>query len=61
MPNEPKPSKKKRDEPPRRQNDQDNHEGSSHTPDEFDVMNPARTKDNKQGRGRAAVGRAFIS
>lgn len=44
MPNEPKPAKTKRTDPPRRENAQDNHEGSSHTPDEFDVMNPARTK-----------------
>ncbi|MDH2329045.1 hypothetical protein QCN27_19545 [Cereibacter sp. SYSU M97828] len=44
MPNKPTPAKTKRDDPPRRENAQDNHEGSSHSPEEFDVMNPERTK-----------------
>lgn len=44
MPNEPKPAKEHRSKPPRHENAQDDHEGSSHTPDEFDVMNPARTE-----------------
>lgn len=42
MPNEPKPAKEKRSEPGRRQNAQGDHEGSAHTPDEFDVMNPQK-------------------
>ena len=42
MPNEPKPAKEKRTEPDRRQNAQGDHEGSAHTPDEFDAMNPAK-------------------
>lgn len=45
MPNEPKKSNENRSPPPRLENDQDAHEGSSHTPDEFDVMNPAKIKD----------------
>ncbi len=41
MPNEPTPASKKRT-PPDRQNAQGDHEGSAHTPDAFDSMNPAR-------------------
>lgn len=40
MPNEPKPAKEKRSEPVQRQNAQDDHEGSAHSPDEFEVMKP---------------------
>lgn len=40
MPNDPKAAKEKRTPPKSRQNAQDDHEGSAHTPDEFDVMNP---------------------
>ncbi|TGD63980.1 hypothetical protein EYC08_11095 [Tabrizicola sp. WMC-M-20] len=46
MPNEPKAAKQKRPPPPDRQNAQGDHEGSAHSPDEFDVMNP-----QKQGVG----------
>ncbi len=46
MANEPKHAKEKRAEPEKRQNSQLDHEGSAHTPDEFDVMNP-----QKQGLG----------
>ena len=42
MPNAPKPAKEKRTAEPPKQNDQAEHEGSAHTPDEFDAMNPAR-------------------
>lgn len=42
MPNEPEKSKDKRGTRPPRENAQDDHEGSSHKPDEFDTMNPAR-------------------
>ena len=44
MPNEPGKAREKRDVPKERKNAQDDHEGSAHTPDEFDVMNPARQK-----------------
>ncbi|WP_164738126.1 hypothetical protein [Frigidibacter oleivorans] len=40
MPNSPK-SRDKAD-PPDRRNDQDDHEGSKHRPEEFDVQNPAK-------------------
>ena len=46
MANDPKAAKEKRAEPLKRQNAQGDHEGSAHTPDEFDVMNP-----QKQGLG----------
>lgn len=46
MPNEPKHAKEKRAAPEKGQNSQGDHEGSAHTPDEFDVMNP-----QKQGLG----------
>ncbi len=42
MPNEPKPAAEKRPRTERRENDQGDHEGSAHTPDEFDVMNPEK-------------------
>jgi len=42
MPNEPVPAKEKRPRPQRHENDQADHEGSPHSPDEFDVMNPAK-------------------
>lgn len=54
MPNEPKPAAAKRAQPVLpRQNGQDDHEGSPHRPEEFDVMNPARQglmPDPKHGR-----------
>ena len=54
MPNEPKHTKEKRSQPAKLQNVQGDHEGSAHTPDEFDVMNP-----QKQGLGeRKAVRRS---
>lgn len=40
MPNDPKSAKEKRTDPGPRQNAQGDHEGSAHTPDKFDVMNP---------------------
>ncbi|MFN3661411.1 hypothetical protein [Yoonia sp.] len=40
MPNEPKPAAEKRPPTKRREHDQGDHEGSAHTPDEFDVMKP---------------------
>jgi len=42
MPNEPKPAAEKRTPPTERQNDQGDHEGSPHRPEEFDSVNPAR-------------------
>lgn len=42
MPNEPDDAKENRPQPPKRQNDQGDHEGSAHTPDEFDAWNPVR-------------------
>lgn len=46
MANQPRPADTKRDTPPRWENDQAEHEGSAHSPEEFDVMNPERTKGN---------------
>jgi len=52
MPNEPKPAREKRTDPGPRQNAQGDHEGSAHSPDEFDTMNP-----QKQGlQRRKSVG-----
>jgi len=45
MPNEPRPAREKRPQPPDRKNAQDDHEGSAHTPGEFDSQNPAKRKD----------------
>ncbi len=42
MPNEPGPAAEKRTPPLNRQNAQGDHEGSPHSPDEFDAMNPVR-------------------
>ncbi|MBR2655680.1 MAG: hypothetical protein IKD58_04180 [Loktanella sp.] len=42
MPNEPKPAAEKRPHTKRRENDQGDHEGSAHSPKEFDVMNPQK-------------------
>lgn len=43
MPNEPKPAAEKRSPlAVPRHNAQDDHEGSPHRPEEFDVMNPAK-------------------
>lgn len=42
MPNEPKPAREKRSPPARRPNAQDDPEGSAHSPDEFDALNPAK-------------------
>lgn len=53
MPNEPKHAKEKRAPTPDRQNAQGDHEGSAHSPDEFDVMNP-----QKQGIGDKKADRA---
>lgn len=52
MPNEPKHAKEKRPPTPDRQNAQGDHEGSEHSPDEFDVMNP-----QKQGLGEKETDR----
>lgn len=43
MPNEPKPAKENRTLPTGRQNAQDDHEGSSHKPEEF--LDPTTRKD----------------
>lgn len=50
MPNQPDAAKEKRSEPQRRPNAQGDHEGSAHTPDEFDAMNPQKqvTDQSKQ-------------
>lgn len=48
MPNEPQHAKEKRAKTENRQNAQDDHEGSAHSPDEFDAMNP-----QTQGLGEA--------
>lgn len=51
MPNEPRPAAEKRSPPPKRHNAQDDHEGSAHRPEEFDVMNPATdTPPKKPGK-----------
>lgn len=42
MPNAPKAAARKRNPPTKRQNSQDDHEGSPHAPDEFDAVNPAK-------------------
>lgn len=44
MANEPTKTHEHRSKPPRQENGQAEHEGSSHDPSEFDPMNPARTK-----------------
>ena len=46
MANKPEHARKKRADPGQRQNAQGDHEGSPHSPEEFDVMNP-----QKQGLG----------
>ncbi|MFN3724313.1 MAG: hypothetical protein ACK4VZ_14835 [Paracoccaceae bacterium] len=53
MPNEPQHAKEKRTPPAERQNAQDDHEGSAHAPEEFDVMNPQKQGlgDNRPDRG----------
>jgi len=40
MPNEPKPAEEKRGKVTRHQNDQDDHEGSAHSPEEFKKGQP---------------------
>lgn len=50
MPNEPQHAKEKRTEPEQRRNAQGDHEGSAHTPQEFDTMNP-----EQQGLGDQAA------
>lgn len=42
MPNESKKASEKRSGQERRQNAQGDHEGSAHTPDEFDTINPQK-------------------
>jgi hypothetical protein len=42
MANENKPVKEMSSEPGRRQNAQGDHEGSAHSPDEFDALNPQK-------------------
>lgn len=44
MPNEPHKARENRTPPVKRQNAQDDHEGSSHRPEEFDISNPATPK-----------------
>lgn len=38
-------SDNRKDQQPERQNGQGEHEGKPHSPQEFDVMNPAKIKD----------------
>ncbi len=45
MPNAPRKAREKRDEPRKRHNAQDDHEGAAHNPREFDAANPARQPD----------------
>lgn len=52
MPNEPRPAAEKRTRPKDRSNAQDDHEGSPHRPEEFDVMNPATDKPRKPPEGQ---------
>ena len=47
MPNAPKPAEEKRPKVTRHQNDQDDHEGSAHTPDEFIKGDPVPAPDKK--------------
>lgn len=42
MPNEPRAAAKKRTPTKQRSNAQDNHEGSPHRPEEFEVMSPEK-------------------
>jgi len=44
MPNEPKPAEEKRPKTTRQQNDQDDHEGSAHSPEEFKKGEPEPKK-----------------
>jgi len=55
MPNEPVPADQKRPRPQRHEHDQGDHEGSPHSPDEFDVMNPA--KQVRQGNKKTPKGK----
>lgn len=45
MASKPKPAKQKRAEPGKRQNEQGDHEGSAHSPDAFDSVNPQKQGD----------------
>lgn len=45
MPNESKPAREKRTPPAHRQNAQGDHEGSAHSPEAFDRMNPQEQGD----------------
>lgn len=49
MANSPRESDQKRPEPGRRENAQAEHEGSAHKPEEFDVMNPEKTRGKDKG------------
>lgn len=49
MPNEPKAAARKRTPPTDRQNAQDDHEGSPHGPEEFDLANPAKQVPSDKG------------
>ncbi|MFD1510891.1 hypothetical protein [Lacimonas salitolerans] len=54
MPNEPKHAKEKRPDPGPRRNAKGDHEGSAHSPDEFDVLNPKKQgMDKEKSRRRA--------
>ena len=53
MANKPGHAKEKRAEPEKRRNAQGDHEGSAHTPDEFDALNP-----KKQGPDESAPKKA---
>ncbi len=45
MPNKPEPAREKRTPPRKRQNAQDDHEGSAHRPEEFDEQDPEKQKE----------------
>lgn len=48
MANENRESQEKRAEPPERRNGQGDAEGSAHSPEEFDALNPEKRKNPKE-------------
>ena len=48
MPNDPKAAREKRMPVHKRNHGQDDHEGSAHTPDEFDDCNPQKIDKDKE-------------
>lgn len=51
MANDPKHAKEKRADPGQRRNAQGDHEGSAHSPDEFDAKNPQKQVQRAGKRG----------